>query len=413
MSALSVRGVSPEARLRAGGAPGIRQAAGSAARLLAENAAAHDRDGAFPAGGIEAVWAAGLGNLTLPVDLGGVGADLRMATRAISTVATGDASVALVLVMHYVHLTLVLDDAVAPSLRSSVVGSSLAGPALANAIRVERDLGTPSRGGVPATRATRIVDGEGGAAWRLSGRKIFSTGAPGLHWLFVWAATADDDPDGVRIGWFVVPGGAPGVAIEDSWDHLGMRASASHDIVLADVEIPDENAFGLHVPSPDPQDGRDPVAAAGMIALLLAVYRGAAMAGRDWLVRHLNERTPSALGTALATVPRIQAALGEIEARLVTADRLLDGLAADLDAGGEAARSAGVAAPLLKLVVCRELIAAMEAAVGLVGNAGLSRSNPLERHYRDVLCSRVHTPQDDASALAAGRRVLADHPQGA
>ncbi|HEM8498593.1 TPA: acyl-CoA dehydrogenase, partial [Burkholderia multivorans] len=40
------------------------------------------------------------------------------------------------------------------------------------------------------------------------------------------------------------------------------------------------------------------------------------------------------------------------------------------------------------------------------GNHGLSRRNPLERHYRDVLCSRVHTPQDDAIAVAAGRAAL-------
>jgi alkylation response protein AidB-like acyl-CoA dehydrogenase len=44
--------------------------------------------------------------------------------------------------------------------------------------------------------------------------------------------------------------------------------------------------------------------------------------------------------------------------------------------------------------------------MALTGNNGLSRKNPLERHYRDVLCSRVHTPQDDSIALAAGRAAL-------
>ena len=41
-------------------------------------------------------------------------------------------------------------------------------------------------------------------------------------------------------------------------------------------------------------------------------------------------------------------------------------------------------------------------AVALVGNNGLTRRNPLERHLRDVLCSRVHTPQDDSIVAAAG-----------
>jgi len=42
----------------------------------------------------------------------------------------------------------------------------------------------------------------------------------------------------------------------------------------------------------------------------------------------------------------------------------------------------------------------------LTGNPGLSRHNPLERHYRDVLCSRIHSPQDDTILTGAGRAGL-------
>ena len=44
--------------------------------------------------------------------------------------------------------------------------------------------------------------------------------------------------------------------------------------------------------------------------------------------------------------------------------------------------------------------------MSLSSNHGLSRNNPLERHYRDVLCGRVHTPQDDSTKIAAGRVAL-------
>ncbi|HBO80942.1 MAG TPA: acyl-CoA dehydrogenase, partial [Cupriavidus sp.] len=53
-------------------------------------------------------------------------------------------------------------------------------------------------------------------------------------------------------------------------------------------------------------------------------------------------------------------------------------------------------------------IRAVELALQLSGNQGLSRNNPLERHYRDVLCSRIHTPQNDSILTAAGRTALAD-----
>jgi alkylation response protein AidB-like acyl-CoA dehydrogenase len=45
-------------------------------------------------------------------------------------------------------------------------------------------------------------------------------------------------------------------------------------------------------------------------------------------------------------------------------------------------------------------------AVELTGNNGLTRANPLERHYRDVLCARVHTPQDDTITAALGSTAI-------
>ena len=40
-------------------------------------------------------------------------------------------------------------------------------------------------------------------------------------------------------------------------------------------------------------------------------------------------------------------------------------------------------------------------------NPGLSRNNPLERHYRDVLCARIHTPQNDPVLGNLGRAAFA------
>ena len=79
-------------------------------------------------------------------------------------------------------------------------------------------------------------------------------------------------------------------------------------------------------------------------------------------------------------------------------------LAARADADDPVAAShAGMA----KLIGTRAAIAAVEQAVGLVGNNGLTRKYPLERHYRDVLCSRVPTPQDDSVVAAAGQAAFA------
>jgi len=62
---------------------------------------------------------------------------------------------------------------------------------------------------------------------------------------------------------------------------------------------------------------------------------------------------------------------------------------------------------LLKVVIADNAIEAVQEAVALCGNHALARSNPLERHLRDVLCARIHTPQADSAYLAAGRARLA------
>jgi alkylation response protein AidB-like acyl-CoA dehydrogenase len=140
-----------------------------------------------------------------------------------------------------------------------------------------------------------------------------------------------------------------------------------------------------------------------MAVLLGALYDGVAHAARDWLVGFLNRRAPGSLGAPLASLARVQETVGGIDALLHVDRVLLDRAAQDADAG----RPAPVLdSGLLKHTVTTNAIQAVEAALRLTGNHGLSRQNPLERHHRDVLCGRVHTPQDDAVLSAAGRRAL-------
>ena len=95
---------------------------------------------------------------------------------------------------------------------------------------------------------------------------------------------------------------------------------------------------------------------------------------------------------------------GEIDAALISAGTLISATAARVDAGDpEALAQAGVA----KLTATRAAINAVSEAVALIGNPGLTRRHPLERHLRDILCSRVHTPQDDSTLTATGRAALA------
>ena len=372
-----------------------------AARLAAD-AEQHDREGSFPHEGIEQVHAAGLLTATVSADYAGPGAGLSTVVEILRVLGSADPSVALVTAMTlFTHAAQARSQGWPDQHYRQLLEDSAGAPALVNALRVEPELGTPARGGLPATTARR--DPETGD-WLLTGHKIFSTGAVGLRWLAVWARTDEENP---RVGSFLVradrPGQTPGVRIEPTWDHLGLRASRSDDVFFDSVRLPATATSGLVDPTAaDPR--RDPGLVVWNNLGLTALYLGVAQSALTWLITFLNERTPSALGKPLATVPRIYSEVGQIEAQLVAAVDLVSALALRFDSGDpEAAQHA----PAAKLIGTRAAIDAVQRAVALIGNNALTRRNPLERHLRDVLCSRVHTPQDDSILAALGQAALA------
>ena len=361
---------------------------------IADRAAEHDRLGDFPHEAFPALHEVGALNLTLPSALGGGGAGITAGARLVERLGRADPSVALVVSMHVrVHAELAQRPETWPTgALAAVQKSSIDGVALINNLNVEPELGTPARGGLPASIARRQSDG----AWKISGRKIYSTGAPALRWGLVSARTDEDEP---RFGLFLVDFQGPGVEIDETWDHLGLRASGSHDAVFTDVLVPEDHV--IEIKAPGTGRAADPLSWGWGALTIAALYTGVASAARDWLVGYLNERVPTNLGKPLASLPRFQQSVGEIEALLFTNRRLIDGVAQDLDAGG-----APTEASLVKHLATENAIRAVDIALTLTANPGLKRSNPLERHHRDVLCGRIHTPQADVVLTAAGRTAL-------
>ena len=372
---------------------------GQLARTLAAEfgarAALHDREGSFPHQNFADLQRAGLLALAAPRALGGQGASATQLGEVVGAVAQGCPATALVLTMQYIQQR-GMGRPGSPwpqGLARQLVQEAVHGVSLINALRVEPELGSPARGGLPATVARHQADG-----WRISGHKVYSTGAPILRWYVVWARTDEATP---RMGAFLVRADLPGIRIDPTWDHLGLRASGSHDVHLQDVLIP--HAWALDLRLPQDWARGEPAMQAEMTVMLGALYTGVARAARDWLVQFLRERTPASLGAPLASLPRAQEALGRIEGLLLANDRLVASLAHDLDAG---MLLPTVDSGLVKALVTQNAIDAVQAALALTSNHGLARKNPLERHLRDVLCGRVHTPQDDSVHIAAGRRAL-------
>lgn len=378
------------------------QIAQTLAAPFAERAARHDAQGSFPHENFADLAAAGLLSLAAAPRLlqdaptpATPGASLATLAQVIGTLGQACPATALVLTMQFIqHRALSRPGSPWPEhLARRVVQSANSQVGLINALRVEPELGSPSRGGLPAATARRSGDG-----WLLSGHKIYSTGAPGLRWLMVWARTDEPAP---RVGSFLVDAGAPGVRIEPTWNHLGLRASGSHDVILSDVALPLDHAIGLRAPDAPPEGHAE--LQAEMAVLLGRLYTGCARAALAWTTRFLRERAPTSLGAPLATLPRMQEAVGRIARALTVNDLLTAHLAQRVDAGD---LPSPIESGLVKVQATEAATQAVQDALALTSNHGLSRHNPLERHLRDVLCGTVHVPQADSAHVAAGRQAL-------
>ncbi|MBN3765598.1 acyl-CoA dehydrogenase family protein [Burkholderia sp. Ac-20365] len=357
---------------------------------FAAGAAALDAGPHFPHDNLAKLRRAGLLALTVPRALGGYEATLAQALKVIRAIARGEPSTALIVVMQCLyHLRLQANPNWPVALKERIARDAVEHGALINSLRVEPELGSPSRGGLPTT-----VGKQRGDHWILNGRKLYSTGSPGLTWFAVWGRTDDASP---RVGTWLVHRDTPGIRFGEPWNHLGMRATGSHEVVFDDVRVPLDHAVDLQAPGP--ANGIDPVTSVWMNVLLPSIYDGVARAARDWFVQWTAQRVPLSLDAPLSSLDSFQQTVGRIDALLFNNRVLLD--------AGAVGHVSVAEAPAIKYLVSRQAIEAVQLALEASSNPGLSRNNPLERHYRDALCARIHTPQNDTVLGNLGRAAFA------
>ncbi|QCJ00757.1 acyl-CoA dehydrogenase family protein [Agrobacterium larrymoorei] len=361
----------------------------AAVRVVAEAAPEADQTGQFPWAGIRAVHQAGLLESTVATRYGGSGGTLSTAAHILAALGRGDPSVALISAMTiFNHLGQAAKGHWPEELYRELLLQARAKPLLLNAARVEPELGSPARGGLPATRARRTANG-----WAISGRKRFVTGAHGVTHFLVWAHT---DEIQSRVGTFVVPNGLPGITIIENWKSLGMRATGSHDVEFTDVEIPAEHVLELVDPSVAHQDNRSHAA---INLALTAIYLGAAEAAQEAFIRFAHERIPANLGHPIAKTERFVSLSGEIDLLVSGARQIIFGaLDGDLSDAERVIRA--------RLLAGRQIREAVQIAVRGIGNPGLNADLGIERHFRDVQSVLVHAPQEDTSVAILGRAAF-------
>jgi alkylation response protein AidB-like acyl-CoA dehydrogenase len=367
---------------------------------FAARASRYDVSGDFPVDDFADLRSAGLFGLMVPTRLGGLGAGFAEYAQVAYELARGNGATALVFNMH-ASITGALagvPDVMVEALgvpssfyeaRDRVLADAAAGRWYAVAMS-ERGVG--SRLSQLSSSYVALPDG----GWQVKGSKTFCSGA-GHSDAYLVAARSAADPS--LVSQFLVPADAPGLTVEPTWDALGMRATASHDVHL-DVTVPQDALVGaveglaLLVAQLMPH---------WMVASYAAVYVGVAQAAVDAAVAHVSSRK-------LTGLPAVRARIGRADAAVAAAKLVVDEAARRVDeAPGDPETNRWVwRAKLIAGTTAADVAASMLEAAG---TSATRRGHPLERLYRDARCGSLQPATSDVCADWLGVAALGGDPE--
>jgi alkylation response protein AidB-like acyl-CoA dehydrogenase len=333
----------------------------------------------FVAGNYEELRACGLLAAAVPAELGGRGMEIAELAAMLATFARACPSTALAFSMH-THIVALA----AWRWRHQKAATA---PLLQKVAR-ERLVLISTGGGDWLESSGDARPGEGG--YRVSARKSFCSGVPAGDLLVTSAAVPQND----EVIHFAVPLKAPGVRIEPTWRTLGMRNTASHDVVLDDVAVP-ESAVTLRRPRGQWHPLFDLLCLIAL-PLVYAVYVGVAEAARERTLAMAKKRRSD---------DALLQAVGEMENQLAAA-RLAhaDWIACALE--GRPGAESTARCMVDRTLVARGVLGTVDAAMNAAGGAAFFRRHGLERLFRDAQAARFHPLQEGPQRALAARVAL-------
>jgi alkylation response protein AidB-like acyl-CoA dehydrogenase len=361
-------------------------------RVLAPAARQNDKEGRFSSEAVEALGPAGLLGMMLPAEVGGSALGPRSLAAVIATLAEGDASVAMVYLMHMSAAATIAAARpganVAQTLKDIAAGRHLSTLAFSEA-------GSRSHFWTPVSRAHR-----NGAGVRITAKKSWVTSAGHAH-SYVVSSLAPEGKGPTDSTLYLIPSGARGLSVAGPWDGLGMRANASAPMTLDDCEV----ASALQLTD----DGAGfqamlevvlPLFNLGTAAVALGLCRAAVAATAAHLKSARFEHLGQSLGESLPTL-RAQLATMQIDTDGLSArvDDLVDHLERPRDTTMLRVLESKAAAGDVAIHVT-------SVAMRVCGGAAFSKHMVVERVFRDAHAGAVMAPTGDVLREFIARAIL-------
>ena len=369
----------------------IREMVRSLARKeFAPGAAEVDESARFPEENIRKLAELGLMGMLFPADYGGSETGAVAYSLALSEIASGCASTAVILAV------------------SSMVGETIWRfgneeqrnrylPALASATDgigafalTEPGAGSDAQ----AISTTAVRDGD---SFVLNGNKVFITNGDRAAVTIVMAVTGN----GARkeISAFLVEGGAKGLTVGKPERKMGLKGSATVSLALEDCRVPAKAMLG------SPGEGFRIAMSAldgGRIGIAAQAV-GIARAALDSAAAYAKERKQ--FGQPISEFQAIQFMLADSATEVDASWLLICRAAYRKERGQPFGREASMA----KVFATEAGNRACHKAVQILGGYGYIRDYPLERHLRDIKVATIYEGTSEIQRIVVARDLLGRH----
>ena len=235
-------------------------------------------------------------------------------------------------------------------------------------------------------------DGDG---WIINGSKLFITNG-GEADVYVIIAVTDRSAGTRGISAFIVEAGFEGFSIGKKEAKMGIKASATTELIFKNCRVPAENILGregdgFRIALATLDGGR-----IGIAAQALGIAQGAF----DKTVEYLGQRKQ--FGKPLSKLQAIQFEIADMKTRIEAA-RLLVYRAAQLKKnGGKYSAEAAMA----KLFASETAMHVTTKAVQLHGGYGYTMDYPVERMMRDAKITEIYEGTSEVQKIVIASSVL-------
>ena len=376
----------------------IAQALDDLVEALAATAVHRDREGGHAARERELIRASGLLRLTIPLALGGLGADWVSLLRVVRRLAQVDSALAHVFAFHHLQIASV-----------QLYGTTEQQHRLQQLTAQQHWFW----GNASNPRDTRLVATPFRHGWVLDGEKSYASGSVGSDHLLISAHVDGGLGNGPELMIATVPTRAPGIKVQHSWDAFGQRQTDSGTVRFLGVRIArcDVLLAPGHVRTAR-QSLRTLLSRLIMTNLYTGLAQGALATARRYTLDHARPWP----GTGLARVADdavVQHRYGQLRLLVLpaqlaadaAAERLLSAQQRGAALGDDERGAVALAVAEAKVLAHRAALEVSSQFFELTGAASTSMQHGLDRFWRNA---RVHTLHDpvDLKLRDIGRHVL-------